>query len=183
MHTIDDLHDIDINRNLYHQLSSSPNKTLLKKVNKTCKIYVSDTTLFCLDDLFQLVTYEMKFSIGANKFIGVFVYDISVYRDHSALIAHLPTEMFFDYLLHNYHTVLMDSKHPWDGQRFWGDRINNAFERSLNVYYFDFSNNKLQKMNSISEWLKFFQMNTGRIWGKSDLHQMKRMIITDKVLE
>jgi hypothetical protein len=177
-----ELYDTSQNQDLYQQLKHNPNKQLLKSISDTCNVYISNKTVFCLDDVLAMVTYEMEFKVNTNAIIGTFVWQTSVWRGNSALISHLPTEIFFDYLVHNCHTVLTDSKQSWDGKRFWLDRIDNSFDKKLNVYYFDFSNNHLQKMNSKQEWLQFYKTNQTKIWGNSDLHQMKRMIITDKEL-
>jgi hypothetical protein len=179
----EELHDLEQNHALYLQLSKNPNKQLLLQLSETCHVYVTKRTVFCLDDELAMVVYEMEFRIGHNPVIGDYVWQTSVWRCSFATITQLPTDIFFNYLVSNDHVVLTDSKQSWDGKRFWMDRITNAFDRDLNVYFFDFSNNKLQKMHSKQEWLRFHHANQSKIWGKLDLHQMKRMIISDRELD
>lgn len=172
----EELEDFEQNHELYRQLSFNPNKQLLKTI-ASYNVYVSNKTIFCLDTELEMVTYEMQFKTNSNPVIGDFVWQTSVWRG-AANIAHIPTEIFFEYLIVKYQTVVTDSKQSWDGKRFWLDRIDNAFDKNLNVYYFDFSQNKLQRIDSKNEWIAFYKMHQSEIWGKSDLNQMKRMIIS-----
>ena len=124
----------------------------------------------------------MEFKVNEQPTLGQFVWQTSVWRGNSALISHLPTEMFFEYLVKTYHTVLTDSKQSWDGKRFWLDRIDNAFDRGINVYFFDFSTSNLTKIETKTDWLQFYKINQNKIWGKANLHQMKRMVISNLLL-
>jgi hypothetical protein len=177
----EELEDFEQNHELYRQLSFNPNKQLLNSITTSCNVYVSNKTIFCLDTELEMVTYEMQFKTNSNPVIGDFVWQTSVWRG-AANIVHLPTEIFFDYLIVKYQTIITDSKQSWDGKRFWLDRINDAFDRNLNVYYFDFSQNKLQRIDSKKEWIPFYKEHQSEIWGKSDLAQMKRMVISNKEL-
>lgn len=177
-----ELNDSTQNQELYQQLSRNPNKQLLKQITDTCKVYKSNKTIFCLDDMLSMVTYEMEFKVNEHPTLGQFVWQTSVWRGNSALISHLPTEMFFEYLVKTYHTVLTDSKQSWDGKRFWLDRIDNAFDRGINVYFFDFSTSNLTKIETKTDWLQFYKINQNKIWGKTNLHQMMRMVISNLLL-
>lgn len=178
----EELEDYEQNHELYRQLKNNPNKQLLKSISDSCHIYSSNKTIFCLDDELEMVTYEMQFKTNTNLVIGDFVWQASIWRG-SSNIANIPTELFFEHLVVKYQTVITDSKQSWDGKRFWLDRIQDAFNRNLGVYFFDFMYNKLTKIDSYKDWIKFYKENQTEIWGKSDLYQMKRMVISTKLLE
>ena len=66
------------------------------------------------------------------------------------------------------------------GNRFWGARIGDALEEHLNVYYFNFMTKELIQVKNIQEFQKIEDEHD--IWGPSDLHRLKRMVISDREL-
>lgn len=146
-------------------------------------IYKFKSEFFCLDSKEKRITYFMKYEVSNNGTLGQFVWQSLVWLDpraHLSYLERIPAKIFFDYLLPKFHTILTDSEQTWHGRRFWEYRIAEAFNKNLNVYFFNFENRQIMKLNSFDE-LSDFQM-TYDIWGDSPRHKMKRMVITDKEL-
>lgn len=177
--------DFDANRNLYNQLKSEKNKKLIKKLTPQASLYELSYGRFCvLDNQQKQVAYWMTFQIGKNSVLGKFVWQSLVWkfhRIHTNYTSGLPAEIFFKNLLLKFGTIITDSEQTFKGEYFWRDRIADAFSLKLNVYYFDFSNNKLIKLKDTRHLSEIEK--THDIWGKSDLHQMKRVVISNRDLE
>ena len=178
----EELHDADMNTELYTQYKMNSRKTLLYSLSDTSNVYTTANSVFCLDDDFEHVSYEMEFKTKSHAVIGDFVWQASVWREGIGSPKTLPAQVFFDYLLPKYETIITDSKQSWDGRRFWIDRIRDAFSMGLNVYFFDFSNSNLVKMDSEQDWNAFHKKNQKLIWGAAPVFQMKRMVISNKEL-
>lgn len=76
-------------------------------------------------------------------------------------------------------TILTDSEQTWDGKRFWKHRIAEAFDNNLNVYFYDFSNHTIIKLNDNQDFRQAELIYD--IWG-SNKHKMKRIVISNKEL-
>ena len=77
-------------------------------------------------------------------------------------------------------TILTDSEQTWDGKRFWGRRISEAFDKGLNVYLYDFSNHKIINIEDNTHFRQAELIHD--IWGTTNKHKMKRMVISNKEL-
>lgn len=178
----EELENDDQNAELYYQLLPLA-KHELYKIDDIASIYLHNNTLFCLDTSINRVTYEMQFKLGKNIKLGQYVWQASVWRNLSVPnTLGWPEKIFFEYLLPTYHVIITDSQQSFDGRKFWMNRIANAFNRNLNVYYCDFSSNKLTKIEDSHHWVDFHR-KTPYIWSKQPASKMKRMVITDKVVQ
>lgn len=179
--TPEELDNDEQNAELYRQLLPIA-KHVLYKIDDNASIYLHNNTLFCLDTSIKRVTYEMQFKIGNNIKLGRYVWQASVWRNLSVSnTLGWPEKIFFEYLLPAYHVIVTDSQQSFDGRKFWMNRIANAFVKNLNVYYCDFSSNKLTKITDNYHWVEFHRMNPS-IWTNQPASKMKRMVISDKDL-
>lgn len=178
----EELVNIQKNKSLFKTISTS-NKKEIFRVDENAVVYRYKNSLVCLDYKDECITYRMKFEINKNSKLGQFVWQSSLWRDINFINTKpLPKKMFFGYLLKEFPVVLTDSVQSFDGARFWVSRILDAFELNLHVYFYDFLNNNLIQINTVKEWDTFSRTNKTDIWGKTELHKLKRMIITSKTL-
>jgi hypothetical protein len=79
---------------------------------------------------------------------------------------------FFEYIIPKYHTIIADSQQTCDGRRFWMNRINDAFDRNLNVYFYHMMNKTIQLISDHAEFSKLIS-NNKTLW---DANQKKPVI-------
>lgn len=176
-----DLNDIEKNKQQFKIFNSNKYKKLVEKLTNHASVYKVGSEYFCLDNEFKAITYYMKYEVGNNGKLGSYVWQSLVWTEPSAeYIKHFPEKIFFNDLLTKFGTILTDSEQTWDGRRFWKHRIVESFDKQLNVYFYDFSNHNLIQIEDNSH----FRMTelVHDIWGNSNKHKMKRMIITNKEL-
>lgn len=183
---IDDLdwHDLNIiekNKAEYRVLSANKWKKLVKRINDYASIYKHNSKYFCLDNKLHELTYFMKYQVGNNGKIGDYVWQSLVWTNPIATyIEGYPQQMFFEFLLPKFGTIITDSEQTWNGKRFWIYRIQDAFNMGLNVYFYDFSTQNIIKMQNYQDFVHAQRMYD--IWGDTNKHLMKRMLLTNKEL-
>lgn len=169
------------NEEIYRKFSADKYKKSVLKVFDKAEIFKDGSRYFCLDSRLKRVTYYMKYEVKNNGRLGQFVWQSLVWSFPAAsYISGIPQKMFFEFLLPKFGTIVTDSQQTWDGKRFWRLRIAEALEKKLNVYFYDFSNHEIEK---IEDYDHFAECDLKRgIWGPSNIHQMKRMVISNKEL-
>lgn len=176
-----DLEDLESNKYFYHELKRDKYKKLIYKIDDYVSMYKSSGMFYCLDDKLQKITYRMTYKTDKNKQLNQYAWQSTVWSMGGLeYLDGLPAKMLFDFLLPICKVVVMDSAQSFDGKRFWLNCIRKAFDKKLNVYYFDVGNKELIKMEDFNFWLKF--SDTKDIWGITNAHSMKRMLITPKEL-
>jgi hypothetical protein len=176
-----DLFNYEKNQKYYNVIRAEKYKKLYQKINDHVSIYQFKTEFICLDTKQKLITYFMKYKVANNGIIGSFVWQALVWRDKTSLyLSGIPQKIFFDYLLQKFGCVVTDSEQTWDGERFWGERIAEALDSRFYVYYYNFKTKELVEVKTISEFRNIEQKYD--IWGPSELHKMKRMIISTREL-
>ena len=177
--------DIEKNKRFYRHCIGKAYKYKEKilELNDHAIIYRFKSEYFCLDSELKRVTYYLKYKVDNNGTLGQYVWQSLVWVDptiQDRYLTGIPKQIFFDYLLPKFHTIITDSEQTFYGKRFWQQSIAMAFDKNLNVYFFDFAGRILKKLQSIDELADF--QNTYDIWGPAKKHEMKRMVITDKEL-
>lgn len=169
------------NEKLYKKLSAIKYKKHIMTVFDKAYLYKEGANFFCLDDKLQRVTYYMTYNVTSVSKLGRSVWQTLVWADPLAsYISGIPQKIFFDHLLTKFDTILTDSQQTWDGKRFWKLRIADAFEKNLNVFFYNFANHELIKINNRDDLEAY--TNLKDIWGPSNLHKMKRIVISSKDL-
>lgn len=187
---IEDLttHELNIeeeNRLFYRRLLGKKYQYKIKlfELNDHASMYQLKSEFFVLDSNLKKVTYYMRYKVDNNGTLGQFVWQSLVWTDdliQEDYLSGLPKRIFFEHLLPKFHTILTDSEQTFHGRRFWRQRIADAFNLRLNVYFFDFQGRVLKQLNSLSDLEKF--QKEYDIWGPMKRHELKRMVITDKNL-
>jgi len=153
----------------------------ITKISDKIEIFWSKKEFFGLDKDKQLITYYMQWDKSEHAKLGEYVWQILVWSSPTTLeMRGKAADVFFDHLLPKVGMILTDSKQTWHGKRWWQLRIVDAFQRNLNVYFFDFADDTLIKVDDIDHFQQIQEKFD--IWGDTDLHEMKRMVITRKVL-
>lgn len=158
-------------------------KKKLFAINEYASVYQHKSEFFCLDKELKKVTYYMKYQVDTKPKIGQYVWQSLVWADPEAqgsYISGIAKKMFFEYLLPKFHVITTDSEQSWRGKRFWQIRIGDALRMGLNVYFYDFQSKelvKLQKYDDLQDYQEKYD-----IWGETDKHLLKRMVITNKDL-
>lgn len=123
--------------------------------------------------------YYMKFEVKFNSFLDrQVVQQVMVWADpiNSNSEGSIPKHIFFEYLLPRYKTIITDSQQTEDGQRFWGRRVANAFDKGLFVYYVNLlPNREIVQIKTVQEF-KMLAQNK-EIWGDEQKHQARRIVI------
>lgn len=181
-----ELNDDETNALLYKKYSGFKYKWKKKvlRINDYATIYRHRSEFFCLDTNAHRITYYMSCSVSNNKMLGQFVWQSLVWVSdeyHRIYLNNIASQIFFEQLLPQYHTIVTDSEQSWRGKSFWRMSIAEAFSFGLHVYFCDFSNGTLEKLNSFKDLDKF--QSEYDIWGETDKHMLRRMVITDKVLK
>lgn len=163
-----------------------------------CSKFLKSSKLKILDSNFKngSVLYQEGFKIflvNSNKIIYFIQYEINKFkpikeniitqiilwrkRGGGSDLIGLPSKIFFDIILSNTGIISSDKDQTSDGEDFWIDRLGQAFEMNLFVYYIN--------TNSPIEFIKINNMNGFNkirsekdLWGFGTKYQSKRLIIS-----
>ena len=165
-------------------------KELMNDSRKEAIKAIGDYTLYAFPRAYALihndskyVAYLMKYEVNFHKFLQrqcasqVLVWRAPVRREAIDLARYI----FWSHLLPSYKTIITDSVQTPDGERFWGNRLTEAFANGIYVYYVSFiPNREVIQIHNENEFLK---IRTDKdIWGDESKHQGRRIIITSKEL-
>jgi hypothetical protein len=176
-----DLFNRGLNFNRYQMVENDQTKKVYLKVNDHAVIYQVDDKFIGLDADKEQITYFMRYEVDRNDILGDYVWQSLVWRSKTAnYLTGIPKKIFFEFMLPKFSCIVTDSDQTWDGERFWGARIADAIEMNLHVYYFNFETEELIEVKTIREFEKI--QETHDIWGPSDAHRMKRMVISGREL-
>jgi hypothetical protein len=87
-------------------------------------------------------------------------------------------EVFFNYLLPEFHLISTDRQQTTDGKRFWGKRVNEALEKNLWVYFIDQVSNPRKMIRIVNRK----QLEDLSIWGTDSKYEARKLLISDKQL-
>lgn len=171
------------NRQKYNRLLNNPHKKVYKKIDDNATIFTLGNKIFCLNDKRQKITYYMEFKKSYSNIIGNHVQQVYLWSDDdNEYDFNLPTNIFWEYLLPKYGSILTDSKQSWDGKRFWLRQIRKAFRiPSIYVYYVDFGTREVYEINDDIEW-QIFKDRSIDVWEEGQTYEMRRILISEKRL-
>ena len=176
-----DLYDTGKNRAFYRALTKNVRKKSVLKVFATAEIFQLNSQFFCLDETSKRVTYYMKFEVGNNGKLGSFVWQSLVWSDEgSPYLSGIPQKIFFEKLVPKFGTIITDSQQTWHGKRFWKLRIKEALDKNLNVYFYNFQDHQIIKLDDFEAFREVEKDND--VWGDFNAHKMKRIVISNKDL-
>lgn len=172
------------NNEEYRALNNQLSKAIhLEQLNKDIALYLiktqSKTTIVALDKSKERVEYLMEYEEDQNVKFGRYVYQSFVWvNKECAICRRLPRDCFFKYVVDQEDVVLTDSLQTWDGKKFWINRLKEAFEKNLFVYYVNDMANTIIKLDNFEQVDEFDQKY--QIWHQTGLHKL--MAISKKEL-
>jgi hypothetical protein len=94
----------------------------------------------------------------------------------------LPKHIFFDIWLKEQDAIVTDGMQTSGGKNFWFNRVENAFDKGLNVYFVrELAPRSVHKLKSHKEFLSLGL--DGTIWGTDPTYKHRLIVITAKTLE
>lgn len=176
------LNTVESNREKAFQLMNNPDIEFLEGYNKL-KLYRLKHQFFAVNRAENKLAYWIN---TEHKFHSMIqekcVTQVSLWRDSDNPHAKdLPAHVFFNYLLLENHSIMIDGQQTTDGKRFWVNRIADAFHKGLNVYF--------AKVMPPRELIKFVDEDDFMehaesipIWGESVPFRNNKIIISDHLL-
>lgn len=96
-------------------------------------------------------------------------------------------KIFWEQLLPIHGVLITDALQTPDGQRFWRNRLSEAFENKLNVYFLNLipaKNLHTRELIKIADLKDFTKLAaTKEFWGKEELHRARKIIISSVEIE
>lgn len=137
------------------------------------------------DDAHPVIIYYVQFDAKYNRYIGErCVMNVMLWRNYTYHeVNGLSKDIFFNYLLEKYKVISTDSMQMSDGQRFWDNRIQDAFDLGTHVYYVDMLKPRetgFLEIKNLSEYRDITRRID--IWGDVDKHQARRILISKNKL-
>lgn len=183
---LEQLESIRENKKIFKNITQySPKAKIVQTFETGIKLYQLDkgreTEFYGIDDEEQLVAYYMRFEIQNSDFVDVdWVTQVMVWRGH--LTANktkaLAEKVFYDFVLDKFGVAVSDGEQSPDGERFWKQRIIEAFANpTLKVYILNFHEKKCKRLLK-TEYIKV--LNTPNDpWGNTAWHKGVRLAISD----
>lgn len=125
--------------------------------------------------------YFVKFIVKKIHYINMdAAQQIAVWRASGSGAVGIAGDIFFKHILPISGCMVTDIYQTTDGQKFWGDRVINALERGLYVYYLDVMppNRKKVPILNYNDLIS----NKDEIWGDGQKFHERRVIITNTKL-
>lgn len=183
---LENLEDIRKNKKIFRTITQfTPNAVKLQTFDTGIELYQvqngKETEFYGLDREDELIAYYMRVEIQNAQFLDTdWSTQVMVWRGH--LTAHLtkgvPEKVFYDYVLDKTGVAVTDGEQTIDGERFWKQRISEAFSSSrLKVYIIDFHKEICRRLLK-PEYIKI--LNTpDDPWGSAAWHKGIRLAISD----
>lgn len=175
------LSDESFNRKHLASLLRNKDTEFLENFNKL-KLYRNKGQFFAITENEKLA-YWIKTKQKYHSMISeTAITQVALWRDTDNLHSkNLPSYVFFDYLLKEFHTIMVDSQQTKDGKRFWMNRVAEAFDKELFVYYAKIMSPRvLTRFIDKDEFTE--AVHSIPIWGESIHFQDKKVIISDHEL-
>lgn len=171
------------NKNLANKLLTSKQSKKIKSLGNNIDLYEFPRQYALIDGSIPTIVYYVRFAITNYSFTGQqCITQLQVWRnDFYAESQGFAKYMFFDILLPKHGCILTSHLHTDpDGRRFWTNRINDAFNMSLNVYYISFIQPRIIKRIHSMNDLRNIKNQT---WGYGKKYEARRILISNHELQ
>lgn len=177
--------DIIKNKNHVNKLKKK-NGTELYSVDNRFSLYEYPQEYAYIDMDEGILLYDMKYQtkkIVINDDLKIYaVHQVRVWRNvNSPYTGRIPTKIFFDYLLPKTGIIITDSQQSLYGKAFWYNRIGDAFDKGLYVYYVDVMRPKPIQIVRICDDRELRKYDSD-IWGQHKKHMSRKIIISNRDL-
>lgn len=170
------------NKKLYKNISTFAKKTSLGNFNALELSQISkgrETEIYAIDRQREEVVYYMRYEIQQADFIDVdWVTQVLVWRGSNIHSEGIAKYVFYKYVLDKFGIVVSDTQQTSYGEKFWKDRVIEAFSNPhLRVYLIDFNTHQIKKLNEGLYKELLFTKNDP--WGDASFHRGLRLCIAD----
>jgi hypothetical protein len=123
------------------------------------------------------ILYFVKFIVKKINYIKRNSAQVAVWRTSGSSAIGIASKIFFNYILPITGCIVTDIYQTLDGQKFWEDRISDALDAGLYVYFIDV----MPPNRKIVPILNFDDLHQlkDQIWGAGQKFHERRVIITN----
>lgn len=176
------MYDVRVNHRFARRLLSKNNKRIIFSLDDDIHLY-EFSSAYALIDIKKLeVLYYVKYKFLKKSFLPKpAAQQISVWRNRRKLkTSNIASKIFFDFLLPKTGIVVTDAEQTEDGQAFWFNRIGDAFNKGLYVYFIDImAPRKIKRIFDEDELYDI--VKDANIWGSEQKHTTRRIAISDTI--
>lgn len=180
--------DFGLNNNtknvaMFSKLMKKQNKKLLETINEKYELYMSDRHIWAItldENAENRLLYFVNFEFDRVNSLKI-VSQLKLWRgstDSEFLRVGMAGRVFFQYIMPLADGIASDNMQTSPGQKFWEDRVGEAFQKGYNVYIADESRKTFTKLLNFQE----FNSNIHNIWGDKSSFKYVRLVITEKEL-
>ena len=171
----------NVNRAIVHPLLRDKRLKKIRDLNEDTILYRSGYNVFAYDPIEDFMFFFAKFIVRPYRSVG----KVSVLQQKLLWASkevrpfvHLPSWIFFNVMLPETGVITTDGEQTVDGAKFWADRIQDAFERNLSVYYVDLSQPSTNRVKLLN-WRHYHKVrNEAESYGDKEKHQFRRFVIS-----
>lgn len=177
------LYNKRFNKKLAHKLLQSSKRRVIYSINDDIHLYEYPQAYALIDISTKEILYYMKYKFLRKSFLPKpAAQQVLVWRNmKSAKTGRIASKIFFDFLLPKTGIVVTDAEQTENGQEFWFNRIGEAFEKRLFVYYVDIMQPiKIIRINGYKDLDNY--VDKYQIWGDHKKNLSRRIIISDTEL-
>jgi hypothetical protein len=180
------LDDVKVNRRLAYGFKTDGE--LLEVLNDTDSLYQLGNRIALVvqaEGEPTRIVYLVQWKEIFHKLVGHHaISQVAVWRDqHAARAKGIVQRIFWEHLLPIYEVLITDALQTPDGKRFWTNRVAEAFEHHLRVYYLNLLPSKgggERELIEIKDVAGFERLAVEKdFWGREDLHRARKIIISD----
>jgi hypothetical protein len=180
------LEDVAKNKKVFKKITQFTSKAkLVQHFDTGIKLFQLDkgkeTEFFGVDEEQELIAYYLRYEIQDVDFLDTsWVTQVMVWRGHlsSNKSEGIAKRIFYDFVLAKFGTAITDGEQTADGERFWKQRIIEAFSNEkLKVYILDFHQKQCKRLLK-DQYIKLLNTKNDP-WGNSAWHKGIRLAISD----
>lgn len=148
------------------------------------KLYRRKGQIFAIDPDNNEMIYWVKTDVRKINVIGATaICQRALWRNsNNARTNWLPRHIFFDIWLREQEAIVTDGMQTAGGKNFWFNRVSNAFDKGLNVYFVrELTPRTVVKIKSEKQFQELAL--DGTIWGTDPTYKHRLVVITTKTLE
>jgi hypothetical protein len=177
-----DLDDLKINQDLTRRLLKKSNRRVIYSYNDNIHLYEFGNGYALIDISINRLLFYVRYKILKHNFLPKpAVQQVKIWRDQRHPATNdIPKKIFFDFLLPITGIMITDAEQTEDGERFWYNRIHDAWKLNKYVYFVSFIPlRERRRLNNFSE----LEQAAKEAWGYRNLYMAKRIVITDFPLQ
>lgn len=180
------LDDVKVNRRVTHDFTNNGEK--IENVNDRLSLWqLGNRMALVVEDPNRPlhIIYYVQWKEIFHKFVGhKAITQVTVWADKlDPRSKDIAQKIFWEHLLPIHQVLMTDALQTPDGQRFWRNRIAEAFEHHLHIYYLNLMQSAggvERELVEIRDLQHFADLaHEKKFWGLEELHRARKIIISD----